>query len=37
MLARKGELHSLAALCDPSDLNGEVREKLDALLSLLKP
>lgn len=37
MLARKGELHSLVALCDPSDLNGEVRDKLDALLNLLKP
>jgi hypothetical protein len=37
MLARKGELHSLVVLCDRSELNGEVREKLDALLSLLKP
>jgi hypothetical protein len=36
MLARKGELHSLVVLCDSSELNGEVREKLDALLSLLK-
>jgi hypothetical protein len=36
MLARKGELHALVALCEPGDLNGEVREKLDALLSLLK-
>lgn len=36
MLARKGELHSLVTLCDPGDLNGEVREKLDALLGLLK-
>lgn len=37
MLARKGELHSLVALCDPGDLNGEVREKLDALHAMLKP
>ncbi len=36
MLSRKGELHSLVAECDPGDLNGEVREKLDALLCLLK-
>jgi hypothetical protein len=36
MLARKGELHSLVALCDPSELNGEVQEKLDALQRLLQ-
>jgi hypothetical protein len=36
MLARKGELHALVALCDATDLNGEVREKLDALHDLLK-
>jgi ABC-type branched-subunit amino acid transport system ATPase component len=36
MLARKGELHALVDLCDPGDLNGEVREKLDALHDLLK-
>lgn len=35
MLARKGELHELVTLCDPSDLNGEVREKLDAMQRLL--
>jgi len=35
MLARKGALHELVALCDPSDLNGEVREKLDAMQRLL--
>lgn len=35
MLARKGELHTLVALCEASDLNGEVREKLDALDELL--
>ncbi|MBL9152469.1 MAG: AAA family ATPase [Verrucomicrobiales bacterium] len=37
MLARKGGLHELVALCDPSELNGEVREKLDALHRLLNP
>jgi ABC-type cobalamin/Fe3+-siderophores transport system ATPase subunit len=36
MLARKGELHSLVALCDQGELNGEVQEKLDALLRLLQ-
>lgn len=36
MLARKGELHSLVALCDPGELNGEVQEKLDALQRLLQ-
>jgi hypothetical protein len=35
MLARKGDLHELVALCDPADLNGEVREKLDAMQRLL--
>jgi len=35
MLARKGDLHALVALCDPADLNGEVREKLDAMQRLL--
>ena len=37
MLARKGDLHELVALCDLADLNGEVREKLDALMKLLTP
>ena len=35
MLARKGDLHTLVALCDPAELNGEVREKLDAMQRLL--
>lgn len=35
MLARKSDLHELVALCDPADMNGEVREKLDALQRLL--
>jgi len=35
MLARKGDLHELVALCDSADLNGEVREKLDAIQRLL--
>jgi hypothetical protein len=35
MLARKGDLHELVALCDPTELNGEVREKLDAMQRLL--
>ena len=37
MLARKGDLHELVALCDSADLNGEVREKLDAMQRLLTP
>jgi hypothetical protein len=37
MLARKGNLHELVSLCDPGDLNGEVREKLDALQRLIIP
>ena len=37
MLARKGDLHSLVALCDPGELNGEVQENLDVLLRLLQP
>jgi hypothetical protein len=37
MLARKGDLHELVALCDPVELNGEVREKLDAMQRLLNP
>jgi hypothetical protein len=35
MLARKGDLHELVVLCEPAELNGEVREKLDALQRLL--
>jgi hypothetical protein len=37
MLWRKGELHQLVALCEAAELNGEVREKLDALQALLQP
>ncbi|MEI7911619.1 MAG: hypothetical protein WCK77_18455 [Verrucomicrobiota bacterium] len=37
MLARKGDLHELVALCDPAELNGELREKLDAMQRLLNP
>ena len=36
MICRKGGLHELVALCEASDLNGEVKAKLDALLALLK-
>lgn len=34
---RKGNLHELVELCEAVDLNGEVKEKLDALLLLLQP
>lgn len=37
MLLRKGSLHELIKLCDPADLNGDVTEKLDALMALLGP
>jgi ABC-type branched-subunit amino acid transport system ATPase component len=37
VLWRKGELHELVALCEAAELNGEVREKLDALQALLQP
>lgn len=37
MLCRKGSLHELVALCEAGELNGEVREKLDELLALLRP
>jgi ABC-type cobalamin/Fe3+-siderophores transport system ATPase subunit len=37
MLARKGNLHELVSLCEANDLNGEVREKLDALRRLINP
>jgi len=35
VLVRKGGFHELVSLCDPSDLNGEVVQKLDALQDLL--
>jgi ABC-type cobalamin/Fe3+-siderophores transport system ATPase subunit len=35
MLLRKGVLHQLVELCDPEDLNGDVKAKLDALYSLI--
>lgn len=35
VLIRKGGFHELVAICDPVDLNGEVTQKLDALLRLL--
>ncbi len=35
MLMRKGSLHELVDACDAAELNGEVKEKLDALLDLL--
>ncbi len=35
VLMRKGGFHALVALCDPADMNGEVTQKLDALLRLL--
>jgi ABC-type branched-subunit amino acid transport system ATPase component len=37
MLCHKGSLHELVMLCDAAELNGDVKEKLDALLALLKP
>jgi hypothetical protein len=37
MLWRKGSLHELVSLCDLADLNGEIKEKLDALQRLVKP
>lgn len=37
MLCRKGGLHELVVLCDAEELNGEVKEKLDELLTLLQP
>lgn len=37
MLARKSDLHQLVAICDQTDLNGEVSEKLDAMQQLLQP
>lgn len=36
MAFRKGSLHELVSLSDPADLNGEVKEKLDALHELLE-
>jgi len=35
MLLRKGNLHELVGICEVSDLNGEVKEKLDELLKLV--
>ena len=35
MLLRKGSLHELIELCDPTDMNGDVKDKLDALMILL--
>jgi ABC-type branched-subunit amino acid transport system ATPase component len=35
VLLRKGGFHELIDLCDPSELNGEVTQKLDALHHLL--
>jgi hypothetical protein len=35
VLIRKGGFHELIALCDPAELNGEVKQKLDALQRLL--
>lgn len=37
MLYRKGNLHGLVAFCETADLNGEIKEKLDAVEALLKP
>ncbi len=37
LLCRKGSLHTLVELCEPSHLDDEIREKLDDLLSLLRP
>ncbi|MBI3885128.1 MAG: AAA family ATPase [Opitutae bacterium] len=35
MMLRKGSLHELVEACDPSALNGDVQEKLDALKELI--
>jgi hypothetical protein len=35
MLLRKGLLHELVGICDPEELNGDVKAKLDALERLL--
>ena len=35
MLLRKGSLHELIEMCDPADMNGDVKDKLDALMVLL--
>jgi hypothetical protein len=37
MAYTKGGLHDLIARCDPAELNGEVKEKLDAIVGLLGP
>jgi ABC-type taurine transport system ATPase subunit len=36
MLLRKGELHQLIEWCEPSELNGDVEAKLNALMDLFK-
>jgi ABC-type branched-subunit amino acid transport system ATPase component len=35
MMLRKGTLHQLVELCEPEDLNGDVKAKLDALETLI--
>jgi predicted ATPase len=35
VLIRKGGFHELISFCDPAELNGEVKQKLDALQRLL--
>lgn len=35
MLLRKGLLHELVDICDPEEMNGDVKAKLDALHKLL--
>lgn len=37
VLVRKGGYHELVAWCEPSDLNGDVKQKLDALHDLMQP
>ena len=37
VLLRKGGYHELVAWCEPSDLNGDVKQKLDALHDLMQP
>jgi predicted ATPase len=37
MAYTKGGLHDLVARCDANELNGEVKEKLDAIVTLLGP
>jgi ABC-type branched-subunit amino acid transport system ATPase component len=35
MMQRKGSFHELISVCDPAELNGDVKEKLDALQALI--